>query len=186
VLEFKDLGYVTLSKLSADKVDKKVSVKLSLGKVRCKVNKLKAKSSFVIKSPVSVAGVRGTDFGVSVGSDGTTDIDVEEGEVEVGSVDEGSFEPVSVGAGETTTVRPTTTTSPNVGDGVSDQGSDNGQSDDEQDYGDSDEDEGDELLIPPTPDEIIEDITPGDEGGSLDGIPLDEIPEIKIDFDTNI
>jgi hypothetical protein len=61
------------------------SVGLTRGSLSAKVSKLKtASDSFNVYTPTSVAGVRGTDFSVAAGIDGSTRVQVAEGEVQAG------------------------------------------------------------------------------------------------------
>lgn len=61
------------------------SVGLTSGSLSAKVSKLKTTSdSFNVYTPTSVAGVRGTDFSVAAGIDGSSQLQVAEGEVEYG------------------------------------------------------------------------------------------------------
>lgn len=61
------------------------SVGLTSGTLSAKVSKLKSTSdSFNVYTPTSVAGVRGTDFSVAASVDGSSSLNVSEGEVEYG------------------------------------------------------------------------------------------------------
>ncbi|MBL8992342.1 MAG: FecR domain-containing protein [Spirochaetia bacterium] len=60
------------------------SVGLSAGSISSKVAKLKnSQDSFSIYTPTAVAGVRGTDFSVAAGLDGSSRVQVKEGSVDV-------------------------------------------------------------------------------------------------------
>ncbi len=66
-----------------DKDFRQTIVKLALGTVRFKVTKGKsAGSEFKVVTPTAIAGVRGTEFVVTVAEDGTTSFTVLEGEIE--------------------------------------------------------------------------------------------------------
>lgn len=68
------------------------------GKIRSKVNKIGKGNKFSIRTPTSVASVRGTDLAVEVSEEGTTQLFVFEGNVDFNNT---SGEIVSVGAGQT-------------------------------------------------------------------------------------
>ena len=59
------------------------TIDLSSGKMLCKPKKLLRSESFLIKTPTSVAGVRGTQFTVEADANGTSRIKVFEGRVKV-------------------------------------------------------------------------------------------------------
>jgi hypothetical protein len=63
-------------------VSNETKIKLEKGRVRAKVSKLKEGEFFSINTPVAVASVRGTDFGVEY-ENGVSGVEVYEGEVEV-------------------------------------------------------------------------------------------------------
>lgn len=61
-----------------------LGLSLGTGSIACKVKKLSTESSFEIYTPTAVAGVRGTDFAVAAGIDGSAQVSVSEGMVNVG------------------------------------------------------------------------------------------------------
>ncbi|MBF0198019.1 MAG: FecR domain-containing protein [Planctomycetes bacterium] len=104
-IEFSGKSYLKLEKLSeSPSGETKCSLSLFQGIARNKVHKLKGKSSFTIKTPVAVAGVRGTEFQVSVSETGETEIAVLEGEVGVQDAD-GTGAAVSVQMGRSAKVK---------------------------------------------------------------------------------
>lgn len=104
VLTFKDKTFAQLKELSVSGNDKKVNVGLHLGNINCDVTKLSKESEFIIRTPSAVAGVRGTQFDVEVEEDGSSEISVDEGEVEV-APSTGEGEKISVGAGQAVVVK---------------------------------------------------------------------------------
>jgi len=89
-------------KVSADG-EKKVNVNLWFGKSKFDVSKLQTPTStFEVKTPVAVCGVRGTDFGVAVEPSKTTNISVFKGMVSV----KNAAGEVFVKENQTTTVKP--------------------------------------------------------------------------------
>ncbi len=63
------------------------SINMWNGKVYAKVNKMNgSQSSFEVRTPTAIAGVRGTQLSVAVGSDGTTDVGCFDGSVQVNGV----------------------------------------------------------------------------------------------------
>ncbi|MBN8215341.1 MAG: FecR domain-containing protein [Spirochaetes bacterium] len=83
------VGPETRMKINKSKVTSgdgnQFSVGLTKGSISAKVSKLKtASDSFNVYTPTSVAGVRGTDFSVAAGVDGSTRVQVAEGEVQAG------------------------------------------------------------------------------------------------------
>ncbi|MFA5778736.1 MAG: FecR family protein [Elusimicrobiota bacterium] len=74
-----------------------------LGKIRAKVNKLKAKQKFEIKTPTAICAVRGTDFAVDVSADLFTRLEVYEGVVSAREEITGGE--VLVNPGEFTTIQ---------------------------------------------------------------------------------
>lgn len=103
VISFQDKTYATLSKLTQQGDDKEVEISMPLGNIDCDVKKLGQKSSFQVRTPSAVAGVRGTKFGVSISPDGTATVSVTEGLVAVDPTAGGSS--VSVGAGAKASVK---------------------------------------------------------------------------------
>lgn len=68
---------------SLDGEEKTASVDMNRGNIKLKLDKLKKESrGFQVNTPASVCAVRGTEFTVSSGYDGTTLVQVEEGQVE--------------------------------------------------------------------------------------------------------
>lgn len=104
VLSFKDKTFATLSKLTGVGEDKQIEVNMPLGKINCDVQKLSKESSFQIRTPSAVAGVRGTKFGVEINQNGTATINVSEGSVAV-APSTGGGASVSVGAGQSASVK---------------------------------------------------------------------------------
>ena len=78
-------------------------LKVWLGKIRAKVQKLKAKQKFEIKTPVAIVAVRGTDFAIEVAQDGFSHLEVYEGVVS--AKEETTGGEVLVNPGEFTTVQ---------------------------------------------------------------------------------
>ncbi|HAX61866.1 MAG TPA: hypothetical protein DCX95_04845 [Elusimicrobia bacterium] len=74
-----------------------------IGKIRAKVNKLKARQKFEIKTPTTICAVRGTDFSVDVSADLITRLEVYEGVVS--AKEEITGGEVLVNPGEFTTVQ---------------------------------------------------------------------------------
>ena len=104
VLTFQDKTYATLSKLTGSGADKNVQIDMPLGKIECDVKKLSKSSSFQVRTPSAVAGVRGTRFGVEIDRSGTVSVDVTEGLVAVAPASNpGST--VAVGAGQSASVK---------------------------------------------------------------------------------
>lgn len=103
VLNFKDKTFATLSKLTQNGADKQVEISMPLGSISCDVKKLSKDSSFQVRTPSAVAGVRGTKFGVTITESGTATISVTEGLVAVQPSSGGSA--VSVGAGQSASVK---------------------------------------------------------------------------------
>ena len=64
--------------------DEKTELNVGVGKIFSKVNKLKsANSTFSVKTPTAVAGVRGTDFLVEVSADATTKFTLIDGQLDI-------------------------------------------------------------------------------------------------------
>lgn len=104
VLTFENKTYATLSKLTGSGADKNVQIDMPLGKINCDVKKLSKASSFQVRTPSAVAGVRGTRFGVKIDQSGTVSVDVSEGLVAVAPASNpGST--VAVGAGQSASVK---------------------------------------------------------------------------------
>jgi hypothetical protein len=103
VISFEDKTYATLSKLTQQGDDKQVEISMPLGNIDCDVKKLSKKSSFQVRTPSAVAGVRGTKFGVSISPNGTATVTVSEGLVAVAPSAGGSS--VAVGAGKSASVK---------------------------------------------------------------------------------
>ncbi len=104
ILTFQDKTYATLSKLTGSGADKNVQIDMPLGKINCDVKKLSKASSFQVRTPSAVAGVRGTRFGVEIDQSGTVSVDVSEGEVAVAPASNpGST--VAVTAGQSASVK---------------------------------------------------------------------------------
>ena len=95
--------YLRLDSLEKSATKTKCSLEIFNGTVFSKVNKLKPNSTYTVKTPVAVAGVRGTEFECRVEETGETEIEVSEGEVEIQDP-ESSAPPVSVTAGKSAKV----------------------------------------------------------------------------------
>lgn len=95
------LSMFTISSVTIDDATEKQNASFSLdsGKVRSNVNKLgTAGSTFEVKTPTAVAGVRGTDFMVEIDPDTEdSDVTVFDGEVEFGSPQEARESRVRIG-----------------------------------------------------------------------------------------
>lgn len=102
-ITLKDSTYVMLSDLVGGSGDTKVKLDMFKGNGRFKVNKLKGESSFAVKTPVAVAGVRGTEFGCRVWATGETLVSVFSGLVAVQDNQERSA-PVQVSRGRSARV----------------------------------------------------------------------------------
>ncbi len=102
-LNLKDEGYLKLAELVPQGATQ-LRLDLFRGNVKSKVAELKPGSFFEVKTPVAVAGVRGTVFECQVANDGATMVAVEKGEVQVRDV-EGASEPVQVKQGERASVQ---------------------------------------------------------------------------------
>jgi len=96
--------YMKLDDLDSTKGATKVSLELFKGIATNKVSKLGPESSFSIRTPSAVAGVRGTEFQVAVSETGETEVDVMEGEVGVAANDAVAA-PVPVTAGKSAKVK---------------------------------------------------------------------------------
>lgn len=106
VLNFKDKTYATLSKLAQNGADKQVEINMPLGKIECDVKKLSKESSFQVRTPSAVAGVRGTKFGVQINESGTVSVSVTEGLVAVQPTSGGSGGPsIPVSSGQKASVK---------------------------------------------------------------------------------
>lgn len=103
-IELSGKTYMKLSDLDTTKGKTKVSLELFNGISTNKVAKLGAESSFTIRTPSAVAGVRGTEFQVAVSDTGETEVDVMEGEVGVADA-EGNADPIPVTAGKSAKVK---------------------------------------------------------------------------------
>lgn len=101
-IDFKDHCYVNLEKLNDSDEKTDVRVKIYEGKIRCKVNKLKDKSSFQVATPVAVAGVRGTEL-YAMAEKSRSVIGVVSGRIEVRDTATGI--PVLVSAGQAASVK---------------------------------------------------------------------------------
>ncbi|MBP7654314.1 FecR domain-containing protein [Candidatus Dependentiae bacterium] len=67
--------------------DYKADIKMWIGKIQTKVNKLSSENSkFTVSTPTAVCGVRGTQFTVNVDEDGKTTLGVKEGSVELAPI----------------------------------------------------------------------------------------------------
>lgn len=86
-IELSGSTYMKLENLDSTKGKTKVSLELFKGIATNKVSKLGPESSFTIRTPSAVAGVRGTEFQVAVSETGETEVDVMEGEVGVAASD---------------------------------------------------------------------------------------------------
>lgn len=104
-IRFRDKSYVRLDRLDGTTKKSDCRLELFVGKVNSSVHKLGKKSSFSIKTPVAVVGVRGTEFACRVVETGDTDVLVYTGEVGVQDV-EGEAPPSSVPAGSAAKVKP--------------------------------------------------------------------------------
>jgi hypothetical protein len=102
-IELSGSTYIKLDQLDSTKGATKVSLELFKGLATNKVAKLGKESSFSIRTPSAVAGVRGTEFQVAVSESGETEVAVMEGEVGVSDAD-GTSEPVPVTAGKSAKV----------------------------------------------------------------------------------
>ena len=114
VLLLKDGSKVTLqnlcvfdiSKLFENDKKKQSVFKLYYGKVNAQINKLlRNDDQFDIMTPTAVAGVRGTEFAVSVGGNSKTKVAVFKGEVAVKNVKMADREPIIVKESEITVVQ---------------------------------------------------------------------------------
>jgi hypothetical protein len=101
---------ITIVQMSSRRHDGKVILlRQTRGQTYSRVQRLTGRASrFEIKSPMAAVAVRGTEFAVAVGADGTTSVAVAEGLVEV-TAQEAT---VVVLAGQRTTVRPERPPSP--------------------------------------------------------------------------
>ncbi len=80
------------------------SVDMWAGKVYAKVNKMSgSNSSFEVRTPTAIAGVRGTSLSVGIDADGTTDVGCFDGAVEVKSLTGGM--PVMLQPGYSTVIK---------------------------------------------------------------------------------
>ncbi len=83
VIRMDDSSQVTLASLEAERKAEKTSINLDEGRVWATVAKLSDESDFKISSQVAGASIRGTTFEMAVGKDGTTQVKVHRGKVEV-------------------------------------------------------------------------------------------------------
>ena len=90
---------VVLSELTEDSS----LLKIWLGKIRAKVNKLKSKQKFEVKTPTAICAVRGTEFSVEITASELTRLEVYEGVVS--AKEETTGGEVLVNPGEFTTVK---------------------------------------------------------------------------------
>jgi hypothetical protein len=82
VLTFKDKGYFNINENKSG-LSSSLDATLILGKGKFKVHKLKSKSTFFVKTPTAVVGVRGTEFSIVVDDNGVSNIEVLEGVITV-------------------------------------------------------------------------------------------------------
>ncbi|MEW6200807.1 MAG: FecR family protein [bacterium] len=91
VTKLQSLTSMEISRLEKDSAgNENTNFNITVGKINTHVGKLTTRgSSFTVKTPTAVAGVRGTDLFVNVGEDKTSTFGVTEGEifVEVGGVE---------------------------------------------------------------------------------------------------
>ncbi|MDO8733919.1 MAG: FecR family protein [Elusimicrobiota bacterium] len=87
----------------AEITDDSSLLKIWLGKIRAKVNKLKAKQKFEIKTPTAICAVRGTEFAVEIMAESVTRLEVYAGIVS--AKEETTGGEVLVNPGEFTTVK---------------------------------------------------------------------------------
>lgn len=112
VIRFDDGSMVKLGPISSMKIGKLASsgkggntqLDVSNGKVWTRATKQNRDSSFNVKTPTAVAGVRGTYYSSEVDSDATSRFDVFDGEVAVANLSNPA-EQISVKANQTTTVQ---------------------------------------------------------------------------------
>jgi hypothetical protein len=62
-------------------------IEVMKGKIYSLIKKLKPKTKFEVKTPVCIAGIRGTEFQIEIEDDGTTTVIVLDGEVEVSDLE---------------------------------------------------------------------------------------------------
>ncbi len=99
-----DQGRVTISENTAVSFRSESLVEVLSGKIRAVIQKLNPKAKFDVHTPVSATSVRGTEFHVEVGEDGTTNVVVFDGEVEFS--DREGRNTVQVKKGQESVVRP--------------------------------------------------------------------------------
>lgn len=105
VMKFKDKCYVRISTLFRDGEKNKSGLSLNLfrGNLKSQVAKLSQDSFFEVKTPVAVAGVRGTEFECTVEESGATVVEVQSGTIEIRDP-EGVAPAVPVGVGQKASV----------------------------------------------------------------------------------
>lgn len=97
--------YMKLEALTTSKKGESVvELQLFKGLNRNKVHKLNGDEAFLVRTPVAVVGVRGTDFECFVDQSGDTQVSVLEGLVEIQDIDETS-EPINVPNGKSASVK---------------------------------------------------------------------------------
>lgn len=96
------MATMTIGALSGTSADAKTQINVDSGKTWARVRKLGSESSFDVKTPTAVAGVRGTFFS-SEAEESASTFDVFDGEVIVSSASDPN-QSVSVGAHQRTTV----------------------------------------------------------------------------------
>ena len=97
--------YMKLEALTTSKKGESVvELQLFKGLNRNKVHKLSGDEAFLVRTPVAVVGVRGTDFECFVDQSGDTQVSVLEGLVEIQDIEQ-SAEPVNVSNGKSASVK---------------------------------------------------------------------------------
>lgn len=91
------------SEISLDKLEKsQTGITLIAGKIRSFVNKLRKNENFLVKTPIAVCSVRGTDFVTEVGQNNVVRVEVYEGSVAAQETKTG--QEVLVGPGQFTSI----------------------------------------------------------------------------------
>lgn len=83
VIRVNEKTEISLDRVAVESGSSKVAVGLNSGTVLAKVNKLGTKDKFQVRTKGAVCGVRGTEFAVSMGSDGVTRLKVKKGAVAI-------------------------------------------------------------------------------------------------------
>ncbi len=78
------LSSMTISSASSDDKSEKTQLDIGKGRIFSKINKLSSKdSSFTVKTPTAIAGVRGTEFMIEIQEDNSSKITLLEGQLDV-------------------------------------------------------------------------------------------------------